>query len=331
MLRTLFLSLATLIMLLSSIWAVLALWYQAPGGVPGRMLCCALWLLGLAGCMYWLWAGQGGWQATLGYLMMFALLMLWWSGIRPSHERNWADDLVYISTGELEGNRVRLHHVRNFDWRSPEDYDIRWESREYDLRRLRSVDMITSYWGLENIAHVLVSFGFDGGEHLAFSVEIRREQDESFSEIGGFFKQFELAIIASDERDVVRVRSNVRNEDLWLYRINLNPADARELFRSFVVQANRLAEHPRFYHTITGNCTTIVYSMMKKIVAGLPLDYRLLLTGRLPAYVHEVGGMMPGMELEELQRRGRITERARAAGDDPRFSALIREGVPGWE
>ena len=189
MLRTLFLSLATLIMLLSSIWAVLALWYQAPGGVPGRMLCCALVLLGLAGCMYLLWAGQGGWQATLGYLMMFALLMLWWSGIRPSHERNWADDLAYISTGELEGNRVRLHHVRNFDWRTPEDYDIRWESREYDLRRLRSVDMITSYWGLDNVAPLLVSFGFDGGEYLAFSVDIRGEQDQRFSEIGGFFQQ----------------------------------------------------------------------------------------------------------------------------------------------
>lgn len=331
MLRTLLLSAATLGLLLSSIWAVFALWYQAPGGVVGRVMLCGLWLLGMAGCVYWLWAGQSGWQGLLGYLLPFCVLLLWWANIKPSHARDWADDLAHISTGEIAQHRVRLDNVRNFEWRSTSDYDIRWERREYDLRRLRTVDMITSYWGLASVAHVLVSFGFDDGEHIAFSVEIRREEHERFSEIGGFFKQFELSIIASDERDVVRVRSNVRNEDLWLYRINLKPADARELFRSFVLQANRLEEHPRFYHTVTGNCTTIVYSMMKKIVEGLPLDHRLLLTGHLPAYVHEVGGMMPGLSLEEAQQRGRITRRAREAGDDPQFSALIRQGVPGWE
>lgn len=331
MLRTLSLSLITLIMLTSSVWALLAICYQGSGGVPGKVLWCGLWLLALCGCAYWLWAGQPWWYAVAGYVLMFGALLIWWSGIKPSLDRAWADDLAEVTTGEIERNRVRLHNVRNFEWRSTTDYDIRWESRDYDLRRLQSVDMITSFWGLESIAHVLVSFGFSDGEHVAFSVEIRRESHESFSELGGFFKQFELSIIASDERDVVRVRSNVRNEDLWLYRINLSPADARELFRSFVVQANQLAEHPRFYHTVTGNCTTIVFSMMKHIVEGLPLDYRLLLTGYLPAYVHEVGGMTPGVELEELQRRGRITDKARAAGDDPAFSSLIRRGVPGWD
>lgn len=331
MLRILSLPLFTLIMLTSSVWALFAICYQGAGGVPGKVLWCSLWILGLAGCGYWLWAGQPWWYGVAGYLLLFGLLVFWWSGIKPSHDRAWADDLAEITTGEIDGSRVRLHNVRNFDWRSTTDYDVRWENREYDLRRLQSVDMITSYWGLDSIAHVLVSFGFSDGEHVAFSVEIRRESHESFSELGGFFKQFELSIIASDERDVVRVRSNVRDEDLWLYRINLSPTDARELFRSFVLQANRLADHPRFYHTVTGNCTTIVFSMMKQIVEGLPLDHRLLLTGHLPAYVHDVGGMMPGLGLEELQRRGRITDKARAAGDDPAFSRLIRRGVPGWD
>lgn len=331
MLRISLLSVITLTMLLSSLWVLLALWHQAPGGMFGRLLLCVLWLLGLSCCAYWLWADQSWWQGTLAYLALFTLLIFWWSGIKPSHQRNWADDLGQITTGEITDNRIRLDNVRNFDWRSLTDYDIRWESREYDLRRLHSVDMITSYWGLSSIAHVLVSFGFDDGKYLTFSVEIRREEHERFSEIGGFFKEFELSIIAADERDIVRVRSNVRDEDLWLYRINLNPADARELLHSFVLQANKLAEQPRFYHTITGNCTTIVYSMMKKIVEGLPLDYRLLLTGHLPSYVYEVGGMVPGFSLEELQQRGRITQRARDAGDDPAFSALIRQGVPGWE
>ena len=331
MLRTLLLSIATLSLLISSLWAILALWYQAPGGLPGRLLWGAAWSLGMVVCLYWLWSGQYVWYALLGYLLLFAVLLMWWSGIKPSLHRDWADDLAYITTGEINGHRIRLDNVRNFVWRTADDYDIHWESREYDLRRLQSVDMITSTWGIDSIAHVLVSFGFDGGEHVAFSVEIRREENESFSEIGGFFKQFELSIIAADERDVVRVRSNVRGEDLWLYRINLSDADARELFRSFVTQANQLAQEPRFYHTITGNCTTIVYSMMKKIVEGLPLDYRLLLTGYLDTYVYEVGGMVPGASLTELQQRGHITQRALAADKATDFSARIRQGVPGWD
>ncbi|MEJ6655847.1 MAG: DUF4105 domain-containing protein [Pseudomonas sp.] len=331
MLRTFLLSLTTLIMLLSSLWALLALWFQAPGGGMGRYGLPALWLCGLSALLYWSWVRGAWWQSILIYFVLFALLMLWWASIKPSNQRDWADDLTHITTGSIDGQRATLQHVRNFNWRSQEDYDVRWESREYDLSRLRSVDMITSNWGLPAVSHVLVSFGFDDGEHVAFSVEIRREKHETFSELGGFFKQFELSIIASDERDVVQVRSNVRHEDLELYRINLSPADARELFRSFVIQANELAEHPRFYHTVTGNCTTIVFSMMKKIVDGLPLDHRLLLTGYLPSYVHEVGGMMPGLSLPELQRRGEITQRARDAADDPAFSALIRQDVPGWD
>ncbi len=331
MLRTSLLSLASLIMILSSIWALFALWFQAPGGIWGRIGLGGLWLLCLAGLLYWLWSSTSWWHGLLGYLALFAVLGWWWASIEPSNHRDWADDLAHISTGELDADQVRLDNVRNFDWRSQEDYDIRWESRDYDLSRLNSVDMITSNWGLAPISHVLVSFGFDDGEHLVFSVEIRRERHETFSELGGFFKQFELSIIAADERDIVRVRSNVRGEELGLYRINLSPDDARELFRSFVLQSNQLAEHPRFYHTVTGNCTTIVFSMMKQIVNGLPLDYRLLLTGYLPAYVHEVGGMQPDLSLEELQRRGRITQRALDAGDDADFSALIRQGVPGWE
>src|SRR5690606_12105394 len=250
-------------------------------------------LLGLVALLYWFWLGGSWWQSLLVYIALFALLVVWWGTIKPSNQRDWADDLAHITTGTVDGRQVRLDNVRNFHWRSQQDYDIGWESRVYDLSRLRSVDMFTSNWGLAAISHVLVSFGFSDGEHVAFSVEIRRERHERFSELGGFFKQFELSIIAADERDIVRVRSNVRHEELELYRINLGPADARELFRSFVVQANQLAEQPRFYHTVTGNCTTIVYSMMKKIVDGLPLDHRLLLTGYLPAYVHEVGGMVP--------------------------------------
>jgi hypothetical protein len=162
----------------------------------------------------------------------------------------------------------------------------------YDLDRLASVDLIVSYWTIRAIAHVLISFGFDDGDQVVFSVEIRREKDEEFSVIGGFFKEFELSVLAADERDVIRLRTNVRGEEDYLYRLRMPVAAMRSLFLAYVEQANRLVRTPRFYNTITVNCTTLVHQMMNHIVGNLPLDYRLLFSGYLPGYV--LPGRRPG-------------------------------------
>ncbi len=185
-----------------------------------------------------------------------------------------------------------------------------------------------SYWSAPSIAHMLVSFGFDDGERVAFSVEVRRERHEGYSEIGGFFKEFELSIIAADERDVVRLRTNVRGEDVYLYRVRMPVTAMRSLFLAYVEEANTLLRAPRFYQTITGNCTTLVYQFMKRIVGHLPFDYRVLLSGYMPEYVYSVGGLDPRYSLEELRALGRISERGRRADQSAAFSARIRDGIP---
>lgn len=323
------LSLVTLLVLLFSVWAVLALWFQAPWGMVGRYGLIVLWSAWTLLVLWLLWSGSA-WLGVAGYAMAFAILLGWWGTLTPSHEREWADDLAHITTGEVQGSNVTLHNVRNFTWHDKQDYEARWETREYDLTQLQSVDMITSYWGMPAIAHILVSFGFADGRFVVFTVEVRRETTEKFSEIGGFFKQFELAIIASDERDVVHVRTNVRGEDAYLYRVGLSDEAMRSLFVAYVDEANSLARKPRFYQTVTANCTTLVFTMMQSIVDGLPLDYRLLLSGYLPSYVEKRGGLMPGFELAELREAGRITQRAKQAGRSDDFSTAIRQGVPGW-
>jgi hypothetical protein len=245
--------------------------------------------------------------------------------------------------------------VRNFDWRSDTDYTVRWESRTFDLKRLRSVDMAVSYWMGPAIAHTIVTFGFapelrqegasevtayhdetaltpsnqPGYEYIAFSIEIRKERGESFSAIAGFFKQFELSLIAADERDILRVRTNVREEDMYLYRVVMPVEAMRSLFLAYVSTARELESTPRFYDTLTANCTTLVYEMARRIVKGLPLDWRLLASGYLPEYLARVGALTPGYSLEDLRRTGRITERAKAADKDPHFSQAIRQGMLG--
>lgn len=318
--------LATLIMGSSAIWGAFALWYQEPGGQALKTLGVLLWCGVCLLLVIALWHGRAG-LALPVFAALFVGLLIWWQGIHPSNDRLWADDVARMTTGTVDGDRVTLHDVRNFDWRTNTDYTQRWETRYYDLDRLNSVDMVMSYWTVHAIAHMLISFGFDGGEHVVFSVEVRRRKIGNFSEIGGFFKEFELSIIAADERDVIRVRTNVRGEDAYLYRIRMPVAAMRSLFLSYVEQANALVRTPRFYNTLTVNCTTLVYHMMKRIVGYLPLSYRLILSGYLPEYVYRVGGLDQRYSLQELRARGRITERAREADRSDTFSSDIRQGI----
>ena len=308
-------------------WGSVALHYQLSGWLQKCWI--ALWCLAGLITLVLLWRQRlsvGG----LALALLWALLLVWWNSFQPSNDRQWAADVAHITHGEVIGDELLLNNVRNFNWRSDEDFDVHWENRRYNLNELESVDLLTSYWGMPAIAHVMVSFGFKDGQQLLFTVEIRKKQGQQYSEIGGFFKQFELSIVATDERDAVRVRTNVRGEDVYLYRINMSHQAMRQLLLAYVEQANQLKQEPRFYNTITANCTTIVFAMVQHIIGGLPMDYRLILSGYLPEYVNAIGGLQAGFSLEQLRSAGRITDRAKAADQDPDFSAKIRHGVPGY-
>ena len=313
-----------------SAWTAAALWFQTPRAPVLRWCRVVLWttfsiavLVGMAHGPRLL--------AAAAFVGACACVLLWWHSLRPSNDRPWADDVANIVNGQITGDEAVLHNVRNFSWRSTTDYTVRWETRRYDLRQLDSIDMIMSYWNVPGIAHVLFSFGFAGAERVAFSVEIRRQKHQAYSPVGGFFKEFELSIVAADERDIVRVRTNVRGEDDYLYRLRLPRPAIRSLFAAYLEQSNALLSKPRFYNTLTVNCTMLVYHMMRHIVGRLPFSYRVLLSGYLPGYVYSVGGLDMRFSLPQLRAFGRITARAKGAADDPQFSTAIRVGIPPLE
>ena len=334
MIRTLALFLgraaASLLVLLSALWACLALWYQLPATPALKIAAAVLWVgFGLAAIAL-LWRGKAA-RALLSYAVGFVMVLAWWHTILPSQNRVWADDVARQMTSRVEGSVVTMDNVRNFDWRSDTDYTPRWETRRYDLDRLRSVDVALSYWSGPAIAHTLVSFGFDDGQFVTFSIEIRKERGERFSSVGGFFKEFETSLVAADEHDVLRVRTNVREEDVYMYRVRLPQPEMRSLFLAYLGEGAALVRAPSFYNTLTANCTTIVFDLARHIVPGLPMDYRLLASGYLPEYLYDVGGLAPGFSMDALRSAGRITDRARAADRNPGadFSQAIRQGLPG--
>jgi hypothetical protein len=304
----------------SGLWGTLALWYQLP-----RALGSAVWMIVVI-ALFVLALSRRSWLPLCGYALLLGGLLLWWATIAPSNQRVWADDVAQLLSGQVEGSKVTLSNVRDFTWRSEDDHDIHWETRQYDLDRLVSADAVLSYWGSAAIAHAMISFGFDDGSHVVFSVEIRKRRDQQYSAIGGFFKQFDMILVAADERDIIRVRTNVRGEDDYLYPLRMDKPAMRALFLSYVRAANRLVDTPAFYNTVTSNCTTIVYRMAKQIDPGLPLDIRLLLTGYLPEYLYGAGILDRSMPIEQLRQRSRITDKARhsALGED--FSRAIRSG-----
>lgn len=312
--------------LLYGVWGGFSLWYQLPFSGPVVTLVIGIWLLLslVMGVTITCKRTPVARVLLMVYLLAAAGLAAWWGTLTPSNNKLWADDVARMTHGSAVGNLVTLQNVRNFEWRTETDYTARWETRRYDLDRLATVDLILSYWGNAAIAHTLVSFGFDDGEHLVFSVEIRKERGEAFSEVGGFFKQFELSLVAADERDIVQVRTNARGEDVFLYSIDMPVSTMRKLFLLYVETANDLVREPRFYHTVTANCTTIVYRMMQAIVPGLPMDYRILLSGYLPDYLYQLGALDMPYSLDKLKARAYIGERADRAGDTPYFSRDIR-------
>lgn len=323
--------------LLGLLVTVVGLWgggvmaFHVPG-LPGMGLLLA-WSVATLALLWAIWRGSTRTRSLTGTVFLLGLLLvsLGWSRIVPLQDRHWADDVARrLQVVSFDGRHVVLDNVRNFRWRTPEDYDVAWERRSYDLDQLRSADVLLSYWMGPLIAHTLVSFGFEDGRQLVFSLEIRKESHEQFDSLAGFFRRYEVTLVAADERDIVATRTNARGEDVYLYRVSgLDQPALRGLFEAYLAQAVALDAAPAFYNTLTSNCTTIVWELARRVAPGLPLDWRLLASGYFAEYVHDQGGLVPGVPMARLRQAGRITERARAAGDGAEFSRSIRAGVPG--
>jgi hypothetical protein len=178
------------------------------------------------------------------------------------------------------------------------------------------------------MAHVIMSFGFEDGDHIAWSVEVRREKNSGFSPIADAFKSHTLVYLATTERDSVRLRSSVRREDVRLYRLSTPPEQARVLLRQYVSEATALAEQPKFYNSITANCATAVFKIVRAAGGTFPFDWRLVVNGFLPGYLYDQRVVVTTIPLSELMERARIDDRAKAADQSPDFSRLIRVGVP---
>jgi Domain of unknown function (DUF4105) len=316
----------SVIVLASITWGSLALWFDGPSSrVLAGTLCGVMSFtsLLLATRIRPLLRG------LIAALVPVVLVALWWASIPPSNSRNWMPDVSRIAQAGFHDSSVTIRNVRNFKYRSESDYDPRWEMRTYNLDGVRGVDLFLSFWGPTQIAHTIVSWDFDDGQHLAISIETRKEVGESYSALRGFFRQFELYYVVADERDLIGVRAKYRGEQVYLYRIRASAAQARALLVDYLNEVNHLTAQPRWYNALTQNCTTTIRDHAQNAGARGSLDWRLLANGHLDELLYERNQIYTRLPFDTLRARSDITERAKAAGDAPDFSARIRQGLPG--
>jgi hypothetical protein len=261
-------------------------------------------------------------------IALFLGVVVWWSTISPSHDRNWRPEVAVMPRAVIDGDRVRLTGVRNFDYRTRNDFTVRYEKREVWLSHLAALDFYVSYFSEGPVAHTFLSFIFDNAPPLSISIETRPEVGEGFAPVASLFKQFELIYVVGDERDLVGVRTNHRREAVYLYHLNTSADDARRLLLVYLMRINELAERPEFYHLLTNSCTINIIRYANAAGRVGRFDVRHLFNGLIDSSLYHSGRVDTTLPFEELRRRSQINEAAEAADGAPDFSERIRASLP---
>jgi uncharacterized protein DUF4105 len=319
--------LATPFVVLFCLWAAAALWIDGPAA---RSLAGTLVAFFAAAALVCLVVVRPYGRALLALVGLSVVVMVWWLRIPPRNDRDWLPDVAKTAHATFDGSKVTVTNVRGFTYRSDTDFDEHWETHSYDLDKLRGVDMFISFWGPTLYAHTIMSWEFEDSPPLAISIETRKEKGESYSALLGFFRQYELYYVVADERDVIGVRDLIRGEHTYLYRLAAPVPNAKRLLLDYLAEVNELDAQPTWYNALTQNCTTTIRNRVMHAGGHVPLSWKLLANGYLDQLMYERGSIGRGLSFEELKAKSDVTERAKAAGWAPDFSARIREGLPDY-
>ena len=308
--------------LLAHGWAALAIYYCSfPSVIVLRVVLAVIYL---SAVILFITINRRHVLAFVLSFLGFFVVVGWFSSIQPRADGFYPAELT-LPFAEINNDTVTLHNVRNCAYRTKEDFDVHYETRVYDLKNLKTLDVLVNYWGMAAIAHTFLSFGFSDGQYLAVSVEIRPEVGKAYDMLQGFFKQYNLIYIWADERDLVRLRTNYKKEDVYLYRTTLPPGDVQKMFVSMLEGTNAIYRKPQFYNTFTHSCTnTLANHVVAAGIEKIPFWKHRVLTGNVDRRLYEDGALDRSVPFLQLRRQANINERANQADQDPQFSKRIR-------
>ncbi len=256
----------------------------------------------------------------------FCVAVLWFFALQPSNDREWWTETSILPRIEIGDTELRIEALRNFKWWGPDEFDVRWEDRSYNLSRLSDLELIVEPFGdSELAAHVMLGFGFEDGERLVVSAEARKEIGEDYDLLPGAFRQFELIYVFGTEDDLIKMRAIHRKSRLYAYPIRANQEFIKRLLIELCDSANQLREHPQFYATLRRNCaTSLLRHIDEQLEEKVGLRKETLFPALTGELLYELGFMETEGLFEEAKERFRIDERAQRFAEDERFSEKIR-------
>ena len=320
-----------LLMLGMSGWGVLALHYWDHANPTLRNTLAVAWALASLTLSVGFALRRWRRRSLIAWAALFGALLAAWSMMPPPNNPEWAPENAVLAYADIDGERITLHNIRNFDYHTETNFTPAYYDRTFDLRQLDEIDLFSVYWMGPAIAHVFLSFGFTDGSHVAMSIESRREKDQAYSSVAGFFRQYTLYYAVGDERDIVRVRTNYRHdppERVYLYRLRGSEAAGQRLLLEYLRELNSLRQHPQWYNTLTSNCTNSIWLLARLNPGHVPYSWKILVSGHLAEYLYEQGRLDTSVPFAELQRRAYINPRAQAVDQAADFSQRIRAGQP---
>ena len=315
-------ALAWLIAAICSAWAFGAIYFDFPAAGPAVAI---LFVLVLLAAIVFV---RGKLLKLAVVFGVFVVVASWWLTLKPNNDGAWQPDVAQTAWAQINGDQVTVHNVRNCDYRTATDFTPHWETRKVRLSQITGMDVAINYWGSPWIAHPIVSFLFADALPLCFSIETRKTIGQQYSAVAGLYRQYTLIYIVADERDSIRVRSNYRHEDVYLYHTLASPAQVRERFLEYIKALNALHNQPRWYNQITANCTTSIRTQ-RSVNERARWDWRMLINGKADEMLYERHAIATGgLHFSELKQQSLINKRAISADQDPDFSRLVREGLP---
>lgn len=324
LLRSVCILLAYIVFAMLAVWGAGVAFYCIGLGWWGLIL----YVLILGACIYL----RKNMYARIAACVIVVGLTIYYLMIPASNDRDWQASWSQMAQGEINGDTLVLHNVRDFRYRTTEDFDVRYATKTYQLDKLSTLDFIVSHWdGIEIVSHTLLSFGFSDGQHLALSTETRLDKGDVQGAIPGLFKRFELQFIFATEEDIFALRTNYRHEELYLYRIKItDPSKIRAILVDFVNRANESRVHPEFYNTIFNNCTTALRPSLQKAVSmpSSRFDLGAILNGYVDRRAFEKGLLEhhDGENFDMLRKRSLVPNDI--SKDNPQdYSRRIRKAT----
>ncbi len=252
------------------------------------------------------------------------------SRLAPSHFRDWRPEQAVLPNVEFHGDQVTVHNVRNCKYFANDVYMVDYYDKTIDLNRLRGVDFIVvPFKAMPALAHVMISFEIADPsgvrDHLAVSVETRKQRDQQYNPVKGSVREYELMYVVADEKDVIQFRTNYNGEDVYLYHTVAGPEDSRALLVDVLQRVNQIAATPEFYNTLTNNCTSNIVRHVNRIRPNrIVADYRVLLPGYSDALAYDEGLIERHGTFAETKKQAYVNPIAQRYAGREDFSELIR-------